>query len=767
MGYRESVIQSLPLSFWPLDDDVSLGLAKEATGKGSDATYAGTIFDEAIPLVANGLYGTRLENNTASIYFPLPGAVGSGTTYEDAYIWSKGKEKQSFSIELFFKITNTDTTVDSPVVIFGNTSPSVYGVYAYKNKIYFKPDPLADTEVSFQVPDWNRRFHVVANYSSSTISLIINGIEVVAKDLSNTFIFSQNPGGMKCLGSSYKLTVDAVALYGYNLPKSKALDHAFMSRKTINKSSYYNSNGQSYYLPNNEECLLAYKFYNNWSVFEFNNIIINQGNQLSLRNINDQSISGSGTHSFSTIGGRQALTLGATQYLDISDLVVLTERGTAVSVSFYHGASSNGSLLSMQNTRIGQGLGCYTTSSSFNITHLGSVTSVAGLTNGWHELLVENTSAGINVYLDGDIEYSNINSLGVIDECYVGQISGTYTTSPISWVAIESGTQDNPITDHTLYNELTDYTLKLLGNLKWSQRGVATGAIYVPQADYDGSMAFYTASSDNVSITYNNGSIWPREATLPGIVEADTNQVNFYEITITLTTDDSQEDLPILFDMGLYAYANGMKRIISENSSDKATIYNKDSLIIYNDDVEMLDRLDRCGARLYGSSYISIPSQSKNTDSSGFDGTKSISLAFKINEPLTGTKYILKSGSKSLYYDGTTWQYPGFNNIYVNGQPGLNSQAMTEDWVHVVLTSTSKIDAGTAIYLGADNLGANHTDITLGLATLAAYVFDANDVENEYEMLVGVPQEVIAEDTLSFNIIDYGLKAYNFAYQTA
>jgi hypothetical protein len=766
MGYKESVMQTNPLSFWPLDDEISLGVAREATGKGSSGVYSGTIFNKAIPLVANGLYGTRLNSSDDGIYYPLPGAVGSGTSYEDAHVWSKGKDNQSFAIELFFKINNADTTVDSPLVIFGDSSPSVYGLYAHQNKIYFKPDPLKDTKVFFQVPDWNRRFHILANYNKNTISLIVNGIEIVTSSVESDFSFTQNPGGLKTIGSTYKMTIDAISIYGQNMSQAKALDHCFMSRKTAVKKNHLNRNAQVYYMPNNDECLFGFKFYNSWSTFNFNNIVVNSGNQLTLRTIPDQVISGTGTHSFSTVSGRQALTLGSAQYLDLSSLIRLTEKGSAISVSFFHGASNFGGIVSLQNTAVGQGVGCYTTATKFNIVHSGSTTELP-ITGGWHEVIIENTSEKVAVYLDGTNVYTNVNSLSIIDECYVGVVGNSYTTSPISWVAVESEIQISPITDHLLYNELTDFTLKLNGNLKWSQRGVAKGFLYVPQGDYDGSLAFYTASSENVSITYNNGSVWPREGILPGLIESDASQVNFYEIQIVLTTEDSINDLPILFDLGLSVYSNAMKRVIPENASDPATIFNKDASIIYNDDIEILDRLDRAGIRLGGNSYLSIPSQSKNSDASGFNGTKSISMVFKINQSLVADTYVLKSGTKALYWDGTEWQYPGFNNIYVNGKPGIINDQMVDDWVHVTLTSSSKINAGDAIYVGADNTGAKQMDITLGLFTMAAYVFDAGDVEVEYETLVGFPEEVVAVDTLSFNVIDYGLQAYNYSFQTA
>ena len=768
MAYRESIISESPISFWPLDDDSSLGVIKEATGKGTDGSYAGSIFDKSIPLVANGKYGTRLLNSTSRLHFPLPGASGSGTTWENAHIWSIGKEKQSFSVELYIKANNSDTTIDSEVVVFGKTSPSIYGIYLLGNKIYFKPDPNSDYKVSYQVPDWNRRFHIVASYTSSEIRLIINGTDVVSKKYEGTFQFSDNPGHMTSYGSAYLYTVDAVAIYKYAMGQVNAVDHTYLSRKTLTKNTYYSKNSQVYYLPNNDECLIASKFYNNWTDFTLNNIVLNSSGQPTLRYINDQEVSGSGSITFSTVSSRSSATLGASQYLDISSITSLSGRGTAISVSFYYNsASAYGAILSAEDINGARGLTCYTDASKLYITAYGSTTEVTGLATGWHEILVDNNSSGTSVYLDGVLKHNSITSMRIIDRCYIGQAVGLFTTSPISWVAVKANTSDVELTDYTLYGELTDFTLKLNGNLKWSQKGSAEGLIYVPEVDYHGSLAFYTASSENVSVTYNGGLAWPKEATMPTLLDNDSNQVNIYNVKVDIQTSDSKEDLPILFELGLYTYTQGLKRVIAENSNEQATIVNIDDAIIYDNNLEMLDRLDRCGIRLAGNSYLTIPSQSKNTDQNEVGGTKSISIIFKLNEALTGTKYILKSGTKALYWDGTAWQYPGFNNIYINGQSGVNATAMTDDWVHVILTSTSKIDAGTAIYVGADNTGANQTDITLGAFAMAAYTLDAFDAETEYETFVGYPEQTVATENFTLQVFDYGLQAYNYSVNRA
>jgi hypothetical protein len=354
-----------------------------------------------------------------------------------------------------------------------------------------------------------------------------------------------------------------------------------------------------------------------------------------------------------------------------------------------------------------------------------------------------------------------------ITGAYIGKVNDLYAECPVSWVAFKSGIQTNPLIIHALHNNTADFTLKLNGTLKWSQMGTITGSIYVPQADYAGSLAFYTTSSPNVSVTYNNGLIWPRMASMPGLLDSPTGQINEYAITAVLTTDDSENDLPVLSNIGLYTYSQGMKRVVSDNSPESATIVNIDDAIIYDDDVELLDRLSQAGIRLGGTSYLRIPSQSRNIDTDLLSGTRSISMLIKINSSLVTNNHILKSGQKSLYWNGTSWAHPGFTKMYVNGSETFNNQAMINDWVHIVLTSDTRIAAGNDIYVGSDLTGSNQTDLTMGIFTMAPYILDAKDVETEYEILVGYPQEVVSTDTATFNILDYGLIPYQVAWQRA
>ena len=254
-------------------------------------------------------------------------------------------------------------------------------------------------------------------------------------------------------------------------------------------------------------------------------------------------------------------------------------------------------------------------------------------------------------------------------------------------------------------------------------------------------------------------------ASMPGLLESPVGQINEYTITMSLSTDDSENDLPVLSNVGLYTYSEGMKRVVSDNSPETATIMNIDSSVIYDDDVELLDRLSQSGIRLAGTSYLKIPSQSRNIDTDLLSGTRSISMVIKINEPLSANKYILKSGQKALYWNGTSWVHTGFAKMYVNGVESFDNQAMINDWAHIVLTSDTRIAAGNDIYVGSDLSGDNQLDLTLGVFTMAPYILDSKDVETEYEMLVGYPQEVIATDTVTFNIADYGLISYQNVWQ--
>jgi len=814
MGYREVIMSQNPISFWPLDDDSNLGVIGEATGKGISGTYEGSVFDKAIPLVANGVYGTRLLDSTAKLNFPLPGAIGSGDIWNESHIWSTGRETQNFSVELYFKLDESAQYLSNEVVLFGNivslqssqnsliqtytdliddyntysevlaafatydqilnaTIPAPYGIYLYKNKIYFRPDPLVNYYVAYQVPDWKRRYHVIANYSEGNITMIVNGEHVVSKSVNSVvedFDFSISSGLRYCKGSdNYPVTLDAVAIYPYNIDLVRAFDHCSLSRQTVLRDKFYSSNSQIFYMPNNMECITAYRMVNNWALFDFDNVFVDSKNRATLRYISHATLSG-GTGTFGSVSGRDSITLGAGAYIDISNVIRLSEGGTALSMTFNHSSSTpEKGLMTLYNFQSSQNFSAYVNASNKIVINLnGSITTtnVSPLA-GWNELLIENIPGKFDVYLNEVKIFTSVDYIQTITDAYIGKVNDLYATCPVAWIAIKTGIMNNQLVNHRLYNETADYILKTTNNLKWSQTGTMTGFLYVPAADYSGSLAFYTTSHPNVSITYNNGLQWPKMGTLPGLTESTTGQVNEYNILVTMTTDDSEEDLPILSNIGLYVYSQGMKRVTSDNSNENAEIVNIDSLIIHDDNVDLLDRFDQAGIRLAGNSYIKIPSQANNYDAGGFNGTKSISITFKINESLTGTKYIFDSGSKSLYWDGTSWQHPGFSAMYVNGQLAFDDAAMVDDWVHVVLTSTSKINAGTNIYIGSNASGANQTDMNLGIFSMAAYSVDQADAENEYEMLVGTPHEDLALDNITFQMFDYGLTPYKVAWQKA
>jgi len=104
---------------------------------------------------------------------------------------------------------------------------------------------------------------------------------------------------MKTYGSdNYDITVDAIALYSYNFDIVRSIDHLSLSRKVVLKDRYYNANSQVVYIPNNNDCLIAYKFINNWTDFNFTNSLVNTSNQLTMRYLSNAEVTGgTGTQS--------------------------------------------------------------------------------------------------------------------------------------------------------------------------------------------------------------------------------------------------------------------------------------------------------------------------------------------------------------------------------------------------------------------------------------------------------------------------------------
>ena len=97
------------------------------------------------------------------------------------------QSSQNSQIQTYTDLINDYNTYSEVLAAFATydqilnaTIPAPYGIYLYKNKIYFRPDPLINYYVAYQVQDWKRRHHVVANYTDGNISLIVNGDTVIS-----------------------------------------------------------------------------------------------------------------------------------------------------------------------------------------------------------------------------------------------------------------------------------------------------------------------------------------------------------------------------------------------------------------------------------------------------------------------------------------------------------------------------------------------------------------------------------------------------------
>lgn len=777
MGYREKVLLDRPSAFWPMDDDASLGIMREATGKSLDGQYVGNIFDQAIPLVSDGVHGTKLLDNTAQIFFPLPGASGTYPDWSNSRIWSRGRESNPFSIELYVKTSESSQFIFSPIVLFGGVeSFAPFGIYLQDNKIYFKPDPNKDVYVFTRVVDWARRYHIVATYSQSGISLTVNGeVSAAAQfaDYDEEFEFTVSNSSMFCQGSFNSFVIlDAVAVYEYALDQTRCFNHYNLSRKTIDNEMFYSSNSFVYYVPDNSESVKAFEFFNEWDDFSLTNIVISD-NRLTLNRILDQEINDASVPLFETVDGKGSINLSGNRYFDISNVTSMISDGMIIGYSFYYNPESPEiGLMSLSDIGGGVFYDIYTDESGQVVVNNNGSETLSGRIpeEGWNEIVLFNRVSGVEVYLNQEICASSIFTMNIVSTCTIGLSNGLYLNGNAAWIYIKSNAKYDDSEIFETYGQNGNFTLKMQSNLKWSQLGSATGVIFVPPGNYDGSLAFYNSISQNVLIQYNNGAFWPQRSSLPTLISNPEFQENVYNIEITLFTEDSEDDIPVLLNMGLYVYADGLKRIVAENNEQSAIMEGLDNIVIFDDSLSVLDRLDKSGVSLGAATTLAFPSQNKNVNLLGQSGTRTISAFIKLNQPVFEGDTLIYVDSeipKTVVWNGNSWQLDGFSEMYLNGSTSYSNAAIYADWFHIVLISTDQIDENVNIYIGSSGSMTPQLMMNVGMFAMAPYELRPQEVENEYKTFIGFPKEEIATEQTQIQFVDYGLSSYRVFWQTA
>lgn len=244
MSYKYTVLQDKPTSFYMLDEirsgtigsytDLTSRFATyqdlkdngvsysaisglpiyDYSGNGNDGYAINASDKELMPLVTGTVRGTEILEST-EIAFKVPG------------IATKYYSDNSFAIEIWVKLPDKSNT--SQMLVGDDVEQ--FGIFYEGSNIVFK---IGSNKCFYKVSD-REVLHIVAQFSSNKMWLVINGIEVDSISL-NGYKFTNSTMDFKVGPAVNKFFIDAAAFYRFNLSLGQINKHYSAGTKEINYS---------------------------------------------------------------------------------------------------------------------------------------------------------------------------------------------------------------------------------------------------------------------------------------------------------------------------------------------------------------------------------------------------------------------------------------------------------------------------------------------------------------------------------------------------
>jgi hypothetical protein len=299
------------------------------------------------------------------------------------------------------------------------------------------------------------------------------------------------------------------------------------------------------------------------------------------------------------------------------------------------------------------------------------------------------------------------------------------------------------------FTDVGKYTLKLLGNLKVSQRGQWYYS-FTPTENILSSCITYNTASKNSTVYVNNVQI-NSNTIIPDLDYENNDPIN---IKINLFTDDSENDLAVFNNLYLVLYQD--VEIASENALYTiSTIPTSSSgikvepYIINTESSSILSKPDNLGIKFINqktSGGMVYP-----YDDSGLTTIRFIDFIVKLDSiPTTETFTIidtLSSINKKLTYTSGGLQKTGTFTLYVDGVvANSNTQLNDKDFYHIALDfGTTEPDT---IFIGSDRSGLNGMSGSVGELTINENVPSSvtNYLDLKNQALIGRVKIVCEED---------------------
>jgi hypothetical protein len=288
MSYSDLIQKDNPTAVWSLNEDpfVSLVISPDrflySSGAGN-SFYTGTYSSSSInavpmPIVYGGKQSIKLETGQ---FFTIPSL--DKMSIKDS--------RNSSSLEFWVKVNTTSST--EQILVRKKDADSdqaddyVTAIYLKNDYVVFRLGKIGRYyEVSCPIDSINKPLHIVAEYSPSSISLIVNGVSKTksisdpdslfpAYDSGDEFFYFEKPAGIA------NVQFDCVSLYSYSLPRERALKHfVYGCGYSIPAEFINNNSGVSYnFSMDSQQSLTRYDMGPGagWSITDADNCLIQNG----------------------------------------------------------------------------------------------------------------------------------------------------------------------------------------------------------------------------------------------------------------------------------------------------------------------------------------------------------------------------------------------------------------------------------------------------------------------------------------------------------
>ena len=379
MSYKQAVLKDNPLSFWPLDGNISsrnysfltltyptyqaylsaeanyaqelLTQIQDASNYGNHgAVISGTLsFQDVAPLISHSTTDTNFNGCfiNSSIGFSI--ANNYGTNFSAGGFFQKGYEQKTFAME-FWLLMPGALNLTCNIINLQAGANNRMQVYTNNDFIYFTvyfSNGLSLTTKK-QVYSWDQPIHVFVSVKDRKINVSVNGITDEYVSIPDSYTFYSDSTSTFNIGpasnTSY-FTINGLAFYDRVLSLNEIKNHMVWAHKDSNPISYSNQTNVSHFsFDNNDGQLIFSKQFNSNNLYSqgiFSNIITDKTGITLPQTSSSNSIVGTWTYnlsvgSYSNFTGIE-ISWDSGSYTNMSATSLIVNSYATVSISYDNG----------------------------------------------------------------------------------------------------------------------------------------------------------------------------------------------------------------------------------------------------------------------------------------------------------------------------------------------------------------------------------------------------------------------------------------------